>query len=287
MSTKPVFPCALLVAVLAIGSVQAQAQDYSAPPGPSPGAPPQPLMTGTNEVPPPTAVAPPAKPDDWICYTCPDCCGPVGGNGPILYELFLRTGPSLDISGGFLKNSLAAGWMVEGGGRSLFFNPDHDRAWTIELALSHVYNNGNRPDFQTAIIEQPQGATAPGPVLVSVGSLQRTDINVGGGAEWWLIGQSGSCKPCWWVGADAGFRYGVSRLDLHQNVNPGITFTRTEGINSGPYIAAHSDVSWQCGYCQYILGVRAEWDKSYMSMLPLVNCNIEDVNFLLNFAVRY
>ncbi len=287
MSTKPVFPCALLVALL--GICAARAQDNAAPPGPPTGAPRLPLMTGTNEVPPPTMITPPGKPDDWMCYTCPDCCGPVGGDGPIHYELFLRTGPTLGVSGGYLKETTSAGWMVEGGGRSLFFNPDHDRAWTIELGLLHMYNNGSRPTLTTTIIAEPLGANVPpAPFQVSTGSLQRTDVYAGFGREWWLIGTSQSCKPCWWFGADAGFRYGPSRLDLHiLNVNPGITFTRLEGINAGPYISIHSDVAWPCGCCQFLFGVRAEWDKSYMSMLPNQNCNIEDVNFLLNLGVRY
>jgi hypothetical protein len=286
MSTKPVIPCALLVALMSVCS--AQAQDMAAPPGTPAGTPRSPLMTGTSEVPPPTAILPPAKPDNWMTYTCSDCCGPVGGNGTIGYELFVRTGPSLNISGGFLKEVTSAGWTIEGGGRSLFFNPTHDRAITAELSISHTYNDGNRPNVTTPIILQPQGANTPSGFQVSVSSLQRTDVNASLGAEWYLLGNDQCTKPSLWLGADGGFRYGPSRLDLHLfGVNPGITYTRTSGINAGPFISVYSDLAWPCGSCLYLIGVRAEWDKSYMSMLPLENCNIQDVKLLLNLGVRF
>jgi hypothetical protein len=285
MSTKSVYPCALLLALLGVDLVRAQ--DYSAPPGPPPGSPRLPVMTGFNEMPPPTEVYPPPQPDKWMCYSCPNCCGPVGGDGPIKYELFLRSGPDLPVQGGFLKATTAVGWMVEGGGRSLFFNPDHDRAWTVELSLSHSYNNGSHPNMGTFIIEDEGTPAAHTAILVHTGALQRTQGNIGLGREWWLIGTSSSCGPNWWVGADAGYRYGTARLDMHEEINPGIMYVRLNGVVAGPYIGVHSDLSWCCGCCQYLVGLRAEWDYSFMNLLPNQNNDIQDVNFLLNLGVRY
>ena len=37
------------------------------------------------------------------------------------------------ISGGVFGHELGVGWEIEGGGRTLFFNPACDAAWTVSL----------------------------------------------------------------------------------------------------------------------------------------------------------
>lgn len=294
MSTKPVFPCALLLALAGVGAVRAQ--NYGAPPGPPAGTPLPVQMTATNEVPPPTEVHPPTPPDKYITYCCPECCGPVGGDGPVKYELFVRTGPSLVVGGGAPAGTLADGWMVEGGGRSLFVDADPVRAWTVELSLSHTYNEGNRPNIMFVVpvnIDVARRLSPASPFTMgSAAALQRTDVNAGFGREWWLLGNACSCSGWnWRAGGEAGFRYGVTRLDLHVfTQNPNLAFSqhdRATSINYGPYAAVHTDVEYPCGCCTFFGGLRAEWDYTRMNVYPLRNNDLYDVNLLLNLGVRY
>src|SRR5262249_5357488 len=70
----------------------------------------------------------------WLRYPrSPGCCGPVGGDGPIGSEVYLRTGASFALGDGVLADAADVGWAIRGGGRSLFFNPARDAAWTADL----------------------------------------------------------------------------------------------------------------------------------------------------------
>src|SRR5437879_2606956 len=108
MSRKAGFPYALLLSML-VADAGLCLEPLRADP------------TGNN---PPTAAVVPPSPDPLILRECPGCCGPVGKNGPIAYEWYLRAGPSLPLGGtGGLANTVETGWLIQGGGRSLFFNP--------------------------------------------------------------------------------------------------------------------------------------------------------------------
>src|SRR5262245_54848733 len=118
MSTKTIIPCALLLAVLAGGLARGQ-EMASSPAAMQP--PPGPAVTPADAVP----GASPSLPgtlSSWITYVKPDCCGPIGGNGPIMAELFLRSGVAVPVEGAIFGHILETGWVIEGGGRSLFFN---------------------------------------------------------------------------------------------------------------------------------------------------------------------
>jgi hypothetical protein len=298
MSTKPVFPCALLLALVGAGLAQAQppedrrATDYRVtPPDPIVATTSTPNMTGVNEVPPPTETFPPPQPDKWVCYTCPDCCGPVGKDGPIRYELFFRTGPALNVGGGAASAVLAGGWMFEAGGRSMFFDADPVRAWTIELSASNIFNNGNRPNIQFIFGGRINAAGVGVPNLVSEAGVNRTYVNLSGGREWWLVGTPCSSDWRWRAGADAGFRYGTCSNDFHDFNQGGPTnrgqIDRNSSITYGPFAAVHTDVEYPCNCCTFMAGLRAEWDYSRMNVIPLVNNDIYDVNLLINLGLRY
>src|SRR5260370_3308024 len=92
MSTRMIFASAL---VLVMTSAAARAQELLPAPltlEPAKAAAPAADMTPASPPPPPGL-------SHWITYTNPDCCGPVGGNGPIGYEVFLRGGLSLPVEG--------------------------------------------------------------------------------------------------------------------------------------------------------------------------------------------
>lgn len=298
MSTKPIFPCALLLALTGVGSLLAQ--DASIPPGPPPGVQRNANLTATNEVPPPTESHPPAQPDKWITYCCPDCCGPIGHDGPIKYELFVRSGAVLPVAGGATYGTVVGGWTVEGGVRSLFVEPDPAFAWALEVGVGHTFNDGkrNNPRYITKTSQDfidrvtAAGGTAPPPLsLVSTADIQRTDVTACFGREWWLLGTACSDGYKWRTGLDVGFRYGSTRLDIHDfNPPSGVGFgnyQRTSSVDYGPVVALHTDFEYPCGCCTFLAGARFEWDYLRMNVIPLLDNDIYNVNILLNFGVRY
>lgn len=227
----------------------------------------------------------------WLTYNRPDCCGPVGGDGPITYELFLRTGPVLtfgDTTLGKLLNG-NAGWEIEGGGRTLFFDPPMQSAWTVEIAISHTYNQ-SKPEPKPIIIIQnpgnPQFGIPPGPltpVAVTVRSVQRTFFNAGIGKEWYLAGTAASscCGWHWRWGMDAGGRIGTGKADFEPIKHLTDTFY-------GPYGAVHTDLEKCCGCCTWLVGARVEYDYISSDVLKGLNSSaIQDVNLLMNFGVRF
>src|SRR5262249_43411797 len=109
------------------------APDYRAPGGP--GAPAD-LGHGGGGPP-----ALPPGPSSWPLYPRPPpCSGPIGCNGPIGSEVYARSGIAFPVGGGIFGAILEPGWLVQGGGRVLFFNPEVDAAWTVDLSLSNVRN---------------------------------------------------------------------------------------------------------------------------------------------------
>jgi len=278
MSMKPVYSCALLLALLSTGIAGAQptSEPYFSP-GAPPGAPERINMLGPNEMPAPTNPAPPLPPSRWITYTCPDCCPPLGCHGPIHIELYTRTGPALHVGGGFLSTTTSSSWFLSGGGRSLFFNPERTAAWTVDLGIGYVQNTGNR----AGLFYFQEGAQ------VSTAALHRTYAIAGLGREWWLMGAAQCGESAWRVGADAGYRYGSARFDVHDFSKRAGEFTRYNGIVAGPYVSAHTDYEYPCNCCTFIAGFRFEWDYMFTNMAPLQNGDIIDINLLMNFGVRY
>src|SRR4051812_15602535 len=123
MSWKSVCPCALVLTVVGIGAARGQAPFSPMPrevdAGPAPAA-------TAGDAAPLTNITASAGLSDWILGTKPGCCGPVGGDGPIRGELYLRGGPSLPVEGAYFGHTLKPGWDIDGGGRVLFFNTDLD-----------------------------------------------------------------------------------------------------------------------------------------------------------------
>lgn len=206
-----------------------------------------------------------------------DCGGPVGLNGPILSELYIQTGVSNPVAGGFLNNTIECGWIIQGGGRSLFFNTELNRAWVVDFGVANITNNGNRPN----LVLNLQGAQA------TVRNFNRTYVSLGLGREWYLRGNADSAGRAWRAGCDFGGRYGTARLDLNTNLTP-LGFARTNDIFGALYLAAHTDLEfpWRC--CHFILGTRLEWDHQWIDEIgPSESDNLENFNVLLNFGVRF
>jgi hypothetical protein len=301
MSTKLIVPSTLVLALL--GACAAHAQDL----------PPTQSVIDTTRVPAPapgeavgsgggmdpktgggTNRDPAGKLSQWITYTPPDCCGPIGDNGPIQTELFLRSGWSYPINGGVFGHTLKNGWDIAGGGRTLFFNPERDAAWTVGLSVSNIHYDGQHED----VLLPFDFVTGTAPLLttvtsdVSVHGLNMTFFNVELGREWYLTGAANS--PCnrWRAGFDWGGRLGSAKVLLHDRGPTGTDFFggfhRTDVVY-GVYAAIHTDYEIPCGgCCTFLIGLRGEWDYNWMDILQSRNdSNMQELNFLITTGVRF
>ncbi|HVK18128.1 MAG TPA: hypothetical protein VM533_14380 [Fimbriiglobus sp.] len=244
--------------------------------------------------------APAAEPGLWCGDTPAGCCGPVGANGPVTYELYARTGPSFVIGGGnVFDGALKFGWNVTGGGRSLFFNQAGDSAWYLDLGLGYTYTRGadrvinvfspretvsdpNDPNFG-----QPAGPDEIHPFRVR--ALHRTTFNYALGRFWWLNGPGHVCAEADWnsrVGLDVGGRWGTNHVDLEPVADP-TNYLRRSGISHGIYVGANWD--WERSMGAWILfgGLRAEWGHNWMNLVPPQDGNIQDINAMLTLGVRF
>jgi hypothetical protein len=302
MSAKKICLGGLVVALLGWGAVRGQSPDApygdmagtggtGFPAAPPPGAPPPgaPPPGAALPPPPPPQGAPPGL-SDWVagCHG-PRCCGPVGGNGPLVYEAYARGGVVFPVSGNLFGRALDVGWAVEAGGRSLFFNPEMDAAWTVDLGIANFNNTSGDRTTTHPLFNVQEAATTTGTTTVArldaaLRSLNRTTVNVAGGREVWLWGtaECGHDEPNLRVGWDLGGRYGTAKLDLFHAGRH-----RTDVIG-GVFAAAHADLEAPLGGCTLVAGVRGEWGYTWTDILQRQNNgDVEDLNLLFTLGVRY
>jgi hypothetical protein len=290
---------ALLVALVMIlaGAGAARAQQYGGAEGRNTVPPPAVLPApGPQPGPADAPMPPPTGPrlSDYILggNKPADCCGPLGG-GPIATELYARWGPSIVLPSGFLGKTLETGWEVQGGGRALFFNPAIDAAWTIDLSISDIVNQGQHSDRVATLhlleTSSTTGLTSKVPVPVTIQALNRTYANLGLGREWYLCNSAATCPSCglmpdgwnWRAGFDLGGRWGTEKLDLHEIKH------RTEVIEA-LFLSVHTDLEIPCGGWVFIVGGRIEWDNTWMhQILQDLPENLQNINVLMTLGVRY
>ena len=273
--------------------------------------PPPPTSLGTGA---PTAVltappgvptadhAPPPNPGLWCGDTLAGvgCCGPVGANGPVTYDLYIRTGPSFIIGGGnVFSGALESGWNVTGGGRSLFFNQAGDSAWYLDLGLGYTYTSGGdrvinvfSPRETISDPNDPNFGELAGPDEIHpfrVRSLHRTTFNYALGRFWWLNGPGYLPAAADWnsrVGFDVGGRWGTNHVDLIPVAEPD-NYLRRHGVSHGIYVGANWDWERTMGAWVLFGGLRAEWGHNWMNLAPPQDGNIQDINALLTLGVRF
>lgn len=226
----------------------------------------------------------------WILgERAPGCCGPLGCNGPIDAEVYLRSGFAFQLDGGVFGHSLDHGWTIEGGARTLFFNPAADRAWVVDLGLSNTFNTAANSDLQVTLfnVRVPNASNQGGTQVLAqvtgnVHNLNQTFVNMSGGREWYLRGNALDCRGTnWRVGFDAGGRYGTARMDFQ-----GITH-RTDTLG-GLFIAAHSDVEIPCGGCVFQAGIRTEYGYTWSDLLQRQNDgDIQQIQLLFTLGARF
>lgn len=168
------------------------------------------------------------------------CCGPLGSHGPINTEVVIRSGISVPMGGSIPGRALGPGFMLTGAGRSLFFNPSQDLAWTVEAGLSSVWYNadqgirGNllnvvRPVFaqggNTQLTTLPGGQGDPitdtiGVLPLTTSSLHQFFVHLSTGHEVYLWGHAdcADAESKWRIGYDVGGRWGTAKLVFNETL---------------------------------------------------------------------
>jgi hypothetical protein len=282
MSRKNVCLSGLMVALLGLG--QARGQGPAMAPGNGDYTPPSAYGggkgMGLSE--PPTPTQPPANMSlsNWILYPRGEgCCGPLCG-GPIGSEVFLRAGATWSFSGYLGSNSLP-GWDIDGGVRTLFFNPEADAAWAVTVSLSNI--NQNSTTGVTAPYQFNARTTFATIVPVTLAGLNRTYVNLSLGRELYLWGsaESRDCEDNLRVGADFGGRWGSERVELQE-------IQHIKDTIGGIFVSAHADYEHPCGGCIWQAGVRVEYGYTWSDVIGTgVRCDIQDINLLVNLGVRF
>jgi len=308
MSATRLCSAAMLLAVLG-GAARGQDALPLVPPTTSaaPTAISNPLVPATPapakaDGPPPGAVATPWC-SPWITYPQPPgCCGPVGGHGPISCELYSRYGLFFPLGNGLLKPSLSTGLGGQWGGRSLFFDADGVRAWTIDLGLTYQYYNGEdgAPQFQfeTIVIDPNDPAQTPQrvPITANIAGYHRTAGHIAGGREWYLVGSVWD-RTCgqrnWRAGADLGGRWATTHLDLNnltsQQQFEVPAFERFHDVAGSIFLSVHTDVEFPFGGWLFLTGFRAEWEYQWSDILKRANqdSDFKTINLLWTLGLRF
>jgi hypothetical protein len=284
MSAK-VFVAALLGMCWSLYAVQGQGT-YQ------PGTPPAPVPVPKEATPaqPGTQTADEGRTglSSWITYDRDNCCIGPGGGVPVLTEVFFRVGPSAPIGGEFFGRNLAAGWMVEGGARALFFDNAWKAAWTVELGVTNDYNPGHGDNTTLLVHDVPAlpaaGIKADTPVRVSVHSLNRTFADLGLGREWYVWAPADAPESRLRMGADFGGRWGSATVRF---IGPQPAPPHHQQVCEAVYAAIHSDFEWSCGRWTFLAGLRLEYSFTWSNIFDTGRGNMQDLVALVNLGVRY
>jgi hypothetical protein len=276
---------------------------------PPPGEPTQPATANTQTPPSATDVltgqapaAPPAPGSydgPWTGDTHPgSCCGPVGGNGPIGYELISYTGPNLPTAGGILSRRLKTGWTIGGTASTLFFNEVSDAAWNLGLGVSFTYNRGQMDKPLDVYTLAPPIRDNNGTILgfqpdqlneFVIRGMFRTNFNFSIGRDWWFEGPGAvglASGDNWRIGTDIGGRWGTAHVDLVPTADPSNYFKKgstTFGIFSGFHVMREIPFGATILYG----GFRFEYGYDWTNVIPPQGGDIFNVNFYINAGVRF
>jgi hypothetical protein len=219
------------------------------------------------------------------------CFCPIGGNGPIQSEIYVRAGVDFPFGSGEMARSLTTGWEIQGGARVLFFTEeDRSSAWVADLGLVNSYNRADRPDIQiplSVLVDNGTGTKVrtnfgsnglPG---VTVVDENRTFASLGFGKEWWYALGEGYDAPRLRWGLDVGGRYGSASAGFNE-------IRHRTGVIEAFFSDVHSDLEFPCGCCTYYTGLRAEYSYTFSNILQSQNnADVQGMTILATLGVRF
>jgi hypothetical protein len=218
----------------------------------------------------------------------PGCCGPLGANGRIGYELYSYAGANVPFGRG-LAERLNTGWTVGGGTRTLFFDPTYTSAWVVDLGLSYTHNWGaGSKDPETLFLRQSNQERVG---LAGIRGVHRTSFNFNFGRDVWLMGcgnNGGMQGTNVRVGAWVGGRWGTAHVDLDPlDEFPGNGYARRQNAFEGFVVGSH--ITWDTPMGGWILfgGLRAEYGYDWTNLVPPIQGNINNVNIQASLGVRF
>ncbi|VTR99522.1 hypothetical protein [Tuwongella immobilis] len=213
----------------------------------------------------------------WVTDSPPDALGPVGRNGSIGEEIYVRVGPSFGISGAKLDNLTQTGIAVNLGLKTLFFNPAEDRAWTVDVGVLYQRNNGEADE-----IGMPQFDGR-----VNLRALTRTSVNIGVGREWWMWAPATNRDITnWRFGLDLGGRYGAGHGDFGVIGNP-IAYYRKEDVFGGFYLGINNTLEIPMNGWWALIGFRTEYGVTWGDFIPSGGTQIHEINAWLTAGLRF
>ncbi|HEY2784700.1 MAG TPA: hypothetical protein VGJ05_06955 [Fimbriiglobus sp.] len=226
------------------------------------------------------------------------CCGPIGGNGPITYELVDYTGPNLPTAGGILSRRLQTGWTVGGSANSLFFDCSGDAAWVLGLGISYTYNRGQQDKPLDVYTNTPPLVDNNGSIIQRfpdqlnefvIRGLHRTSFNFSIGRDWFLDGPGINgieTGANWRFGTDLGGRWGTAHVDLVPTADLTNYFKKgstTYGLFGGFHLTREIPFGATILYA----GFRTEFGYDWTNVIPPQGGDIFNINFFLNGGIRF
>ncbi len=261
----------------------------------TPAASPTDVLTGQ-----PAAPLPPGSVSSPWCGGSPaggGCCGPIGANGPITYELVTYTGPNLPTAGGILSRTLNTGWTVGENANSLFFDCSGDAAWVLGLGVSFTYNRGNQRTPLDVFTPAPKVDTSGNPLPAQpdqlnefvVRAMYRTTFNFSIGRDWFLDGPGITGLESvgnWRIGTDIGGRWGTAHVELVPTADL-TNYLKKGSTTYGVYGGFHVTREIPFGGVILYSGFRTEIGYDWMNVVPPQGGDIFNVNLFLNAGVRF
>ncbi len=220
-----------------------------------------------------------------------DCCGPFGGNGPVTYELYARTGPAIIVGGSELTSRLNTGWQVGTGAYTLLYNTSRDSAWVLGTGLSYTYNRGRQERGGPLQVHTPPPTPglADGITPQLVRGLHRTTFDYSVGRDWWLNGPgtvATEAGPNTRLGAFVGGRYGTTHADLFSTADP-LLYLRKHSIMHSVFLGTHANWEKPVGNWIFFTDMRAEVDYAFLNVVPPQGSDVVSVNLLFSIGCRY
>lgn len=263
----------------------------------------------------------------YITYQRADCCGPVGGDGPIQMETYARAGAAFLLGNSDFSKALQTGWKVEGGARSLFYDPSMAAAWVVDLGLSNVWNHGQRPDLQFGLSNVSVPFSSPNELIANLAPFAHVNF-VPGTTTISRTGPFGAPATTPGGPAQAFFVYTAPGVTIHNYNRTFFNFAvgrewylqgsahdcgtrwragadlggrwgttslqlneirHRTAVAEGIFVALHSDVEIPCCSVVFLYGLRAEWSYTFSDQIlqEQNDTNLQEFNLMATAGVRF